>query len=391
MMRLAYGRCRGGAGVRLWPGVVLAWVVAWGAFPVCGAGGKSGAAPGAEIFEAPTVVDFRLRLESTNLAALREEPREYTPATVIVNGQAYTNVGVKLKGAAGSFRGIDDQPALTLHFSKWVDKRRVFGLRRLHLNNSVQDPSYLNEYIASDLFRAAGVPTPRVAWATVGINERTLGLYVLKEAFEKEFLKLFFGESDGNLYDGGFLQDVNQKLERDSGDGPDGHSDLDALYAATQIEDRPRRWERLGQVLDIDRFVTYAALEVMLADWDGYPLNRNNYRVYFRKRDGRAVFLPHGMDQLFERSSMELDSGWTGAVASGLFDTPEGQALYQTRCREVFTNVFRLERMTNAIARAVAALKPAQPDIADRAADLESQITRRVRNLRRDELLKPPS
>ena len=45
----------------------------------------------------------------------------------------------------------------------------------------------MNEYIASDLFRAAGVPTPRVAWATVRINDRKLGLYVLKEAFETEF------------------------------------------------------------------------------------------------------------------------------------------------------------------------------------------------------------
>jgi spore coat protein CotH len=345
--------------------------------------------PGAEIFDTPTVLAFQLQLDATNLTALRERPREYTPIAVTVNGRAYNQVGAKLKGAAGSFRDVDDRPALTLHFARWVDKQRLYGVRRLHLNNSVQDPSYFNEYVASDLFRAADVPTPRVAWATVRLNERDLGLYVLKEAFDKEFLDIFFGENKGNLYDGGFLRDIQQPLERESGEGPADHGDLKALHAATQIEDHQRRWDRLSQLLDVHRFATYSALEVMLADWDGYPLNRNNYRIYFRQQDGRAVFLPHGMDQLFQRSSMELDTGWTGAVAWSLFDTPQGFSLYKSRCRDLLTNVFQLERMTNAIARAVEAIKPVQPDILNRAADLQSDIARRVRNVRRDSLLKP--
>lgn len=342
------------------------------------------------MFDEPTVLDFRLHLRATNLHALRENPREYTPITAVVNGQTFTNVGAKLKGAAGSFRPVDDQPALTLHFSKWVEGRRLFGIRRLHLNNSVQDPSYLNEYLGSELFRAAGVPTPRVAWATVEMNDRKLGLYVLKEAFEKEFLRTHFGGAAGNLYDGGFVQDIHQHLERESGEGPDDHSDLKGLVAATEERDRARRWERLQQVLDVDRFATYAALSVMLADWDGYPLNRNNYRIYFRPEDRRAVFLPHGMDQLFQRSYFELDANWSGSVAWALFDIPAGQALYESRCREVFTNVFRLDRMTNAMARACTALQPVQPDIAQRAAELEDQIRNRLRVLRRDALLKSP-
>lgn len=351
---------------------------------------KPSLVPGGEIFDEPTVLDVRLHLRATNFAALRENPRDYTPVTVVVNGQAFTNVGAKLKGAAGSFRSVDDHPALTLHFSKWVEGRRVFGLRRLHLNNSVQDPTYLNEYLGSELFRAAGVPTPRVAWATVEINDRKLGLYVLKEAFEKEFLRTYFGSADGNLYDGGFVQDIHQPLERESGTGPDDRSDLKALVAATEEKDRARRWERLQEVLDVDRFATYAALEVMLADWDGYPLNRNNYRIYFRPEDRRAVFLPHGMDQLFQRSYFELDAYWSGTVAWALFDTPAGQALYEGRCRQMFTNVFQLDRMTNAIARACAAIQPVQPDILQRASDLEDQIRNRLRILRRDALLKPP-
>ena len=346
--------------------------------------------PGGEIFDQPTVLQFQLKLAPTNLTALREHPRDYTPATVIVNGQTFTNVGVKLKGSAGSFRNVDDHPAYTLHFSKWAPTRRLFGLRRLHLNNSVQDHSYLNEYIGGELHRSAGVPAARSAWATVEVNNRRFGLYVLKEAFEKEFLRCFFPRTDGNLYDGGFVSDINQNLNRELGTGRDDHADLKALYAVTQEKSRTRRWELFQEQLDVDRFVTYAALSVMLADWDGYLLNRNNYRVYFRPEDHRAVFMPHGMDQLFQRTSMEMDASWNGVLAWALFDIPQAQALYEERCRTIYTNIFRFERITNLMARACAAIKPYQPDIEQRAGDLEDRIRSRFRYLRRDDLLRAP-
>ena len=347
--------------------------------------------PGSEIFDEPTVLDFQVQLVETNFQALRSHPREYTRVTVVVNGKEYHDVGVKLKGAAGSFRSVDDCPAMTLHFGKWAAGQRVFGLRRLHLNNSVQDESRMNEYIASDLFRSAGVPTPRVAWATVRINDRKLGLYVLKEAFETEFLRVFFDSEKGNLYDGGFVQEIDRNLVKESGKGPDDRSDLRALYGATQEKNTTNRWEKLQKLMDVDRFATYAALSVMLADWDGYALNRNNYRIYFRPQDGRAVMLPHGMDQLFQRTDMEMDPYWNGALAWSLFDTPQGQKLYEERCRQVFTNVFKLERMTNLIAQATEVLKKVDPVIATRASDLTDRVERRYRHVRKDPFLRPPA
>jgi len=347
--------------------------------------------PGGEIFDQPTLVDFQFHLTRSNLTALEHRPREYTPVAVTINGVQFTNVGVKLKGAAGSFRSVDDRPALTLSFNRYVEGRRLFGLRRLHLNNSVQDPSLLNEYVGSALFRAAGVPTPRVAWATVRFNDDQLGVYVLKEAFEKEFLRCFFTKPDGNLYDGGFLTDVDRPLERDSGYGPSDHSDLRDLAAVAQVRDGAERWKKLQEVLDVDRFVTYAALSVMLVDWDGYPLNRNNYRVYFNPEDGRAVFMPHGMDQLLQRTYLELDQGWSGLMAWAVFSTDPGQALYEARCRQVFTNIFTFDRISNLVAQAATTLQPVRSDMPRVADAYYDQVLSRLRVLRRDPLLKPPA
>jgi spore coat protein H len=322
------------------------------------------------------------------MQALAHHPRDYTAATVIVNGVTYSNVGVKLKGGVGSFRSVDDRPAMTLHFSKWEEGRRVFGLRRLHLNNSVQDETRMNEYIGSELFLAAGIPTPRVAWATVRLNDQELGLYVLKEAFESEFLKLYFGSDKGNLYEGGFMRDIDRDIVKESGKGPDDFSDLQKLRAAMNEKNPTNRWTELQKVLEVDKFVTYMALSTMLADWDGYPLNRNNYRIYFRPSDGRAVFMPHGMDQLFQRS-IELDASWNGALAWAVFDTPQGQKLYQERCPQVFTNIFRLERMTNLISQATELLCKVKPKMTNWANDLNWSVQKRYRDVQRDSFLQP--
>src|SRR5205085_8728713 len=128
-------------------------------------------------------------------------------ATLKEGDKVYTDIGVHLKGAAGSFRGIDDKPSLTLNMNKFGALQRFHGLDKFHLANSLQDPSYVSELICGELFRAAGVPASRVRHAVVSVNGRRRGLYYLKEGYDSGFLKRSFGDSHGTFYDGGFLRD----------------------------------------------------------------------------------------------------------------------------------------------------------------------------------------
>ncbi len=50
------------------------------------------------------------------------------------------------------------------------------------------------------------LPGTRVGHVRLWINDRDLGLYVIREGFDEGFLKRAFGATDGNLYDGGFVQ-----------------------------------------------------------------------------------------------------------------------------------------------------------------------------------------
>lgn len=308
---------------------------------------------------------IELQLAPEAMQALQAQPREYVRATLRSGTNTFKEVAVKLKGARGSFRPIDDRPALTINMDKFASGQKFHGLDKFHLNNSVQDPTLLNEIISSELFLAAGVPTARATHARLLLNNRDLGLYVLKEGYDKRMLKRHFTRTDGNLYDGGFLRDIDQQLERDSGDGPGDWSDLQALWTAANETDLARRKEQLTQTLDVERFITFAALEMLTCDWDGYVQNRNNYRVYHDPATGRFVFMPHGMDQMFWDVNYAITPGVSsdgrgrgrggfrrsGLVSNRLFEIPEFQGQYVERMGQLLKKEFTVEWMGLQIGR----------------------------------------
>src|SRR5205085_6146121 len=114
-----------------------------------------------QFFTNSPIPAIQVEIAGTNLVTLRNNNRAYVRGTVKEGETIYRDVAIHLKGAAGSFRGLDDPnsgPALTLNFDKFNDRQKFHGLDKIHLNNSVQDPSYMTEIICGELFRAAGVP-----------------------------------------------------------------------------------------------------------------------------------------------------------------------------------------------------------------------------------------
>ena len=69
--------------------------------------------------------------------------------------------------------------------------------------------------------------------------------------------------------DGGFLKDIDQDLKLDSGPGCD-LKDLKALADAARIPDHKKRLETMDKLLDMDKFISFWAVEAMCCDWDGY-------------------------------------------------------------------------------------------------------------------------
>ncbi|MEY2408389.1 MAG: spore coat protein [Verrucomicrobiota bacterium] len=358
-----------------------------------------------DFFSKGVIPHLRIDIPKASMDVLRRGDGEktYVRATVREGTNVWEDVGIHIKGAAGSKRAIDSgEPALTLNFDKFKAHQKFHGIDKLHLNNSIQDASLLCEAICSRVFLDAGVPTARSSHARVTLNGRDLGpsrgLYVLKEGYDKEFLRHHFKDATGNLYDGGFIREITEPLQQNSGSGDIArHGDLKALAAAAQDPDPTNRFARLDKLLELDRFLDFIALEIMTWHWDGYALKKNNYRVYHDPSTGRITFIPHGMDQMFWDPNQPIQPAMEGLVARALLQTPEGRLRYRQRMTALLTNVFTAERFTNHIALLQSRLQPALAAISNdkareqgiAATNLRNAILSRVRTLDR-RLNEPP-
>jgi hypothetical protein len=306
-------------------------------------------------------------------------------------------VAVRLKGGPGSFRPLEDKPAFTVNFGRMAPGQKFHGLKKLHLNNSVQDHTYLAEKISRELFDAAGVPTPRAGHAAVDVNGRPLGFYVLIEGIDKQFLRRYFKDTKGNLYDGHSGSDVTRTGMRvNSGDNPSDRQSLKALAAAAQEPDLDARLAALEKTLDVDRFLSFLATEVMLCHWDGYAMNRNNFRIFHDRDQNRMVFLPQGVDQVFQRQNTTLFPNMVGLVAKSVLEVPQLRQRYRERMVALLTNVWQASVLTSHVHEIALKVQPAfaKADLEGganymaRAGSFSRKIAQRIRGLER-ELLVP--
>src|SRR5688572_9642882 len=163
------------------------------------------------------VVRFiQIEMPPANIDALKKDARTFVSCTIKEGSITYTNVAVRLKGV-GSFRPIDQKPSFSFKFNKFVAKQEFYGLSRIALNNSIQDPSYINEALCTQLFRDISVPAARTTHAWVHLNGRDLGFYVLVEGINKDFLRRHFKSDSGNSYEG-YTQEIDEELDQDNGE-----------------------------------------------------------------------------------------------------------------------------------------------------------------------------
>jgi spore coat protein H len=376
--------------------VCLAVLVAFGILPASARGQKPAAESDA-YFKSAKIVHLELEIrtrESARAASaiagnlinvgpfemdeLRRDPRKYVRCLLKEDGKVVaTEVGVHIKGAAGSYRGIDDKACLTLNMDKFKKDQTFHGMDKFHLANSVQDPSYLSELMCGELFRAAGVPASRIHHVLLTINGRKRGLYYLKEGYDSFFLKRHFGNSEGNFYDGGFLREIDQPLQLVSTrNDVKNQADLKALLTAAR-EKPAERFAKLEKPLDMDKFLAYTVLEVIAWDWDGYPLNRNNYRIYHNPKTDKITFIPSGMDQMFGDTGGSILPGFQGFIARAVLETPEGKDRYFKKMADIMKNVYKTDEMIKRLDELEARVQPVLASVdAGAARDYKHHVNR---------------
>jgi spore coat protein H len=264
---------------------------------------RSATAPGASIFALDRVHTIEITVDPEYLDSLENDREHRVPCTFRFDGIELERVGIRQKGGLGSVSDLSGKPGFSLKLDDGVRGQKLDGLDKLTLNNAIQDPTLLHEHLGYELYRGLGIPASRTSHAIVSLNGFAYGIYVVAESVEKDFLRRQFdGLGDGNLYEapccGDFVWDPDFLELKD----PEGRSrdDLYTLAAAIRDSEPDAFVDRVGALVDLDNFITGYAIDALVDHWDGYAFSTNNYYLYHRPSDDRFVFLPHGMDQLFQ-------------------------------------------------------------------------------------------
>jgi hypothetical protein len=300
----------------------------------------------ADEFFAGPVMHLEFTFKPADWEDLKKDNRRYAECTLIETAPdgkktEYKHVAVKLKGAAGSFQGPDQKPGLTVSLDKFKGSDRFHGMEKFHLNNGAQDGSLLNEFIGSEMSRAAMVPASRCTHVVVKWNGRDTGLYLFKEAFTKDFLSYFYEKTDGSLYDGHFIAEIDGPLEKQQGGDKADTRDLKELAAACKESDPKVRWQKVAERLDVNEYLRCLAMEIILAHWDGYNFNRNNYRVYFDPKTGKASFFIHGIDQIYGDANWPVVRDPGSLVGQAVWSNPDWKAHYPKVVKAIYENMLK--------------------------------------------------
>ena len=318
-----------------------------------------------ELFDGERVIDVEIEMNLDDYHTLRSQGRPladtvahcgdsdfnytYFRGAITVDGTRVEDVGVRKKGYLGSISRI--RPSFKIDFDRFVDGQRFLGLERLTLNNDRQDPSHTHQCMSYALFRAAGVPAPRCNWARVALNGEPLGVYSNVESIDKGFLGRHFSDNDGNLYEiqrADFSQQAIEYFEIKTNHYTNDRSDLQAAVAALQAGD-DTLLEELKKVFDLDAFLTYWAMEVLVGHWDGATGNSNNHWMYHDPVSDRFFFIPWGTDGTFQKGHVFIElAGLTvpasvyaqGLLPYRLYRHPEGQQRYRERLRELLDELW---------------------------------------------------
>ena len=318
-------------------------------------------------------------------------------ATVTVDGETHADVGVRKKGFVGSQSST--KPSLKLRFDKYVDDQSLpGGMNRMTLNNSVQDPSMVNTCLSYRVFAAAGSPAPRCNFATVSVNGTDLGLYVHVEEFKAPFLSHHFGSAEGNLYEGtvsDFTPEFRGTFEKKTNEDADDWTDIDAVVDALG-DPSDSGLTALESIVDLDRFLSFWATEVLVGHWDGYAGDRNNYWFY-RVPDGRFVFLPWGTDGTFHLSDDPNPFDNISdpppsvlaltAIPNRLYNHPDWRAQYVARLKQILDDVWDEAELLAAVDAMVAIVQQHALPAEARAADADTERVRTFIGKRSAEIL----
>lgn len=273
---------------------------------------------------------------------------------------------------------------------KKARKNRTFaGMGKLdlkYLPRNVNDQTYSQDIYCYDAFNKQGVQAPHARWVDLTLKDDKATKkqsYEAVESIDEDFLSHHFGENGGDLYKctqvilsksgmGGasytkadlslsgavtssfdskgyangtrvakgyigvednynlYHPNYSLKTNDDNGESSDFSKMANLLNVAYSLRYKSAPYSLLESTLDVDEFLNFEAVSYLLGNFDDQRNNYNNYYVYFRHSDNKAVYIPYDWDySLGGYNNSNNDISDFGAFYQGTtHDSKNGNNLY---------------------------------------------------------------
>ena len=281
------------------------------------------------VFTDTVVHDIGLAVHPRDWASLKSNFQldDYYPAHFTWNGRTVRNVGIRSRGF-GSRSAI--KPGLRLDFDRYDRTQSLLGLSSIVLRNNTQDASSLHERVSLKLFSRLGIPSSRTAHARLFVNGHYVGLYLIVESIDKQFLARHYGENGGHLYkydwvEPYYFEDRGTEAARYvpfpftletnlRNPDPAPLVEMIRLISEAPADDFIRV---MGSRLDVRSFVVQAAAENFVAEVDGLVgyAGINNFYLYRLGSSGLFTFIPWDKSEAFK-------AGPTHSILWNISDVP---------------------------------------------------------------------
>lgn len=251
---------------------------------------------GVHVFDLDVLHAVEITVAQADLATLDSDQDVRVRCTISVDGETVVDAGCKKKGTT-SVRPLSGKTGFTVKMNEFTAGLKLDGLKKLVIDNEIEDPSLLVGHLSYEVFRRAGLPAPRTSHATLRFNGVDKGLFVLEEATNGQYLEAYFGDGDGNVYEGpwDFPKGVAAADLKDEVSEMRTRDDLTALHAVVMNSSDAQLPAALETQLDVDQFITNFAVEEVAVLWDNYAVVAWNYYLY-HVPGGRFVILTHGVN-----------------------------------------------------------------------------------------------
>ncbi|MBQ9762602.1 MAG: CotH kinase family protein [Oscillospiraceae bacterium] len=312
-----------------------------------------------QLFNPDSRIEIDIQMSDAELQKLQADYEHYrdfgskspiyrmADVTITINGTPYRiqEVGVRMKGNTSrtSFYkeeegGIYKAIHLKLDFQEtfeepeyygdearvWTDKaarkarknRTFAALEKLEMRwNKCYDSTYLKETYAYELYRSEGVLAPLTNLCSFDWSGVHMGVYTLNEPVDELFLekRLPAAELEGDLYKCGWTWEgcsftnmnsigienedkgeffcYDLKTNKKTSD----HSALKNLLR--ELNSGAMTEEKFASLVDVENFISYAAVSYFLGNPDDLRNNYNNFYLYFMKSSGKAIIIPYDYDR----------------------------------------------------------------------------------------------